>query len=247
MNQYNYKIDILVNSCDLYSDVWPHFFKCFFDNWENCPLDIYLLSNSTSYNDKRIINYKIGEDKSWSDNLLEGLKKINNEYVMLLIDDLLINKKISNDYFYQISEWININNPDYLRLHISTKPQKYDSLVGKIPKKSPYKTSTMPCIWKKNTLEKILKKGESAWEFESLGSERAYVYNNFFSVYKNFISYDNSIIKGKWQRPLALKLKINNSSRSTMSNFNQMIYNLKVARSKFFNYLPNNIRNFFKK
>ena len=61
-------------------------------------------------------------------------------------------------------------------------------------------------------------------------------------MYENFISYDNSIIKGKWQRPIVKKLKISVITRPIMSYAEQIIYNLKVLRSKIINMLPNYIK-----
>ena len=159
MSFKDYKIDILVISCDSYSDVWPYFFNYFFEHWDECPLDIYLLSNKKSYNDRRIKMINVMKDISWSDNLLNGLKSIDSEYVMLFVDDLFITSKISNNYFFKIKNWIDKYKPEYLKLNISNKPEKFDDLMGKIPKKSSYKTSTMPSIWRKETLEKLLRKG----------------------------------------------------------------------------------------
>ena len=145
-------------------------------------------------------NINIGEDTSWSANLKKGINSLKKEYVMLLIDDLILNKTISHNYFTKISNWIKFNSPNYLRLHISFRPDYYDSLVGSLPEISPYKVSLMPSIWNRSFLSKMLKKEESAWDFEINGSKRAINYNKFFSTHDQFISYDNSIIKGKWQR-----------------------------------------------
>ncbi len=238
----DYDIDIAVISCDNYSDVWPLFFDNLFKNWEDCPLDIHLISNKKTYNHKKIININVGEDVSWSNNLIKGLESLKKDYVMLFVDDLIINKIISVNYFNKISNWVNSNKPNYLRLHISFKPNYYDDFIGILPKKSPYKASLMPSIWKKNFLKKILKSRESAWDFEIKGSKRAFNYNGFFSLYDNFIHYNNSIIKGKWQRSMVKKLKINNSSRQTMNPREQFLYNMMVYRSKIFNLFPNNVK-----
>ena len=238
----DYDIDIAVISCDNYSDVWPLFFDNLFKNWEDCPLDIHLISNKKTYNHKKIININVGEDVSWSNNLIKGLESLKKDYVMLFVDDLIINKIISVNYFNKISNWVNSNKPNYLRLHISFKPNYYDDFIGILPKKSPYKASLMPSIWNKNFLKKILKSRESAWDFEIKGSKRAFNYNGFFSLYDNFIHYNNSIIKGKWQRSMVKKLKINNSSRQTMNPTEQFLYNMMVYRSKIFNLFPNNFK-----
>ena len=68
----SYDIDIAVVSCDNYSDVWPYFFKSFFKNWDNCPLNVYLISNKKKYNHEKVKNINVGEDISWYDNLKKG-------------------------------------------------------------------------------------------------------------------------------------------------------------------------------
>ena len=241
------RIGIVVPSCDKYSDLWPYFFNNFYKYWYNCPLDIYLISNEKNYSYNNLININIGKDISWSDNLKKGLARVKNQYIFLILDDLILNKKISNTLFDKIFKWVTSNNPNCLRLHISNKPNYYDTLVGKIPLRSPYKNSLMPSIWNKNFLYNSLKENESAWDFEIEGTKRAFKSEGFFSLYKSFIHYDNSVIKGKWQRPLIKKLNIKNSSRPKMNLKEQFLYNIMVCRSKIFNLLPNYIKLKFKK
>ena len=159
-----------------------------------------------------------------------------------MIDDLLLNRSVSNSQFGIISEWIDKNKPLYLRLHNSKFLNKNENLVSSIPQKTPYKTSTIPSIWKKSYLKKILKKGESAWEFEIHGSERAFSNTNFFTLNKSLLFYDNSIIKGKWQKEIAKKLNISKDIRPIMNWKEQYIYKYKRLRSKIFNFLPNYFR-----
>ena len=71
-----YNIDIVVISCDNYFDVWPHFFNSFFKNWEDCPLEIYLISNKKTFNHEKFKNINIGEDISRYANLKKGIKII---------------------------------------------------------------------------------------------------------------------------------------------------------------------------
>ena len=108
--------------------------------------------------------------------------------------------------------------------------------------KAPYKISLMPSIWNKTFLYNILDDNESAWDFEVKGTKRAFNIEGFFSLYKNFIFYDNSIIKGKWQRSMIGKLKMRKISRPIMKITEQFNYDLKVFRSKLFNFLPNFIK-----
>tara|TARA_Y100000590_G_scaffold247159_1_gene277739 strand:+ start:442 stop:1197 length:756 start_codon:yes stop_codon:yes gene_type:complete len=248
-NKYN--LDILVISCDAYSDVWDVFFKSFHKHWIDCPLKLNLLTNNKSYDSNRVNIIKVGEDLSWSDNLLRAIKHLNNDYVLVLLDDLLLKNKISNNYFNQISNWVSENNPNYLRLCISNKPNNFDNLVGKIPQVTPYKTSTMPCIWKKSILKDLLKEGESAWDFEINGSKRAYKYDGFYAVYNNFISYKNGIIKGKWRRSIIKNhanygLDLKDLSRPIMTSRDEFEYFFLKLRSKLFNKFPNKLRSILK-
>ncbi len=243
----NHNLDILVISCDAYSDVWDSFFKSFYEQWTNCPLKLNLLSNKKSYDFHQVNTIKVGEDISWSDNLLRGIQVLKNDYILILLEDLFLKNKISNNYFYQISNWISENDPDYLRLCISHKPNYFDDLIGKIPQVTPYKTSTMPCIWKKSVLKDLLKEGESAWDFEINGSKRAYKYDGFYAVYNNFISYKNGIIKGKWRRSIVKNhtnygINIKDLSRPIMTLREESAYLFRKLRSVFFNKLPNIIR-----
>jgi len=245
-------IDLLVISCDTYSDIWDTFFKTFFHYWQDCPLDIHLLSNSKSYNHSQIQVIKVGQDISWSDNLLNAIDQLKKDYVLILFEDLFLNQKVSMTYFNQISKWINNYNPNYLRLCISHKPEYFDEFVGGIPRKTPYKTSTMPCIWKRSTLREILKKGESAWDFEIKGSKRAYDYDGFYAVYKDLIRYNNGVIKGKWRKSILKEgneygLNINMISRPVMSAFEEFVYALRKYRSVLFNRLPNKLRRVLKR
>jgi len=178
---------------------------------------------------------------------MNALEELNSTHVFILLDDLLINQKISKSYFNTLSNWITNNDPNYLRLCISHKPDYFDDLVGQIPIITPYKTSTMPCIWKKSVLKDLLREGESAWDFEINGSRRAYKYNGFYAVYNDFVTYKNSIIKGKWRRGIINECKnygldINDLSRPVMTLGDKFEYCFLKLRSKLFNKLPNKFR-----
>ena len=172
----------------------------------------------------------------------KGLKSIKKEYIILFIDDLIINQKICSNYLKRILSWVEIKSPNYVRLHTSNKPKKYDELLGVIHSDDPYRSSTMPSIWKKSVLRELLKDGESAWDFEIVGSRRARKFNKFYSVNKNLIFLDNAIIKGRWQKSIINKLNIEHAERPIMTSFEQLVYNMKVLRSKLFNLLPVEIR-----
>ena len=239
--------DLLAVSCDNYSDLWNPFFTSLFKFWPNCNLDVHLLSNHKSYENGRVSSIVVGDDISWSDNLLKCLNNLHKEYVLIFIEDCMLNKKVDNLYFKKLISWVDEHSPNYLRLNISHKPDYYDDLVGSIPIKTAYKTSTLPCLWKRTVLQELLKPGESAWDFEIFGSVRAYKYGKFFAVYNSLFSFENGVIKGKWRKSTLKKLKqrgvkIDTSSRDTMSSIEELLYQMRVTRSVLFNQLPNFFR-----
>ena len=84
------KIDLLVVSCDTFSDVWNPFFKSLRHYWKDCGLNIYLLSNEKECKELNVKTIKVGADISWSDNLIKAIDSLKSEYVLLLLEDLLL-------------------------------------------------------------------------------------------------------------------------------------------------------------
>ena len=97
-------IDLLVVSCDSFSDVWAPFFKSFNHSWKDCDLNIFLLSNEKECEQSNVKTVKVGSDVSWSDNLINAIDTLENEYVLLLLEDLFIVNKVSSNYFNKISK-----------------------------------------------------------------------------------------------------------------------------------------------
>ena len=54
MNIKKGDISILVCSCDKYEDLWNPMFGMFFKFWEDCPLNIYLMTNNKKYNHEKV-------------------------------------------------------------------------------------------------------------------------------------------------------------------------------------------------
>ncbi len=251
------KIGLLVISCDNYCDLWDPFFKFFNSSWHDCPFKIHLLTNyleyKSEYTDLEVI--KVGEDKSWSDNLIKCLKSMNSfDYVLLFLEDMLINRKVDNsrinDLFLDFFE----ADGNFLSLLNQPKPtKKYNTNFGILEEKSLYRSTATATLWKKSTLNKLLKPGESAWAFEKNGSVRSDIFSNFYSVYNDEIIWINSVIKNKWTYPAIIEFKKRNmtinSKRDRISLFstiNQKIY--KTLRSIILKIIPFKLhRSLFKK
>ena len=125
------KCAVLVVSCDNYADVWQPFFELFRQFWGNCPYPIYLLTNTLQPHFPSVEVVNVGVDRSWSDNLILALQKIQQEYVFLFLEDLMLSGSVDTDKVDEIFRWAVDNDVNYIRLNPSTYPDKrYNEMVG---------------------------------------------------------------------------------------------------------------------
>ena len=83
------RLAILVCSCDKYEDVWNPMFEMFFKFWEDCPYDVYLLTNNKKYDNYRVKTIITGDDVSWSKAFRTALESIKEEYVLIIMEDYI--------------------------------------------------------------------------------------------------------------------------------------------------------------
>ena len=103
----NKKCSLLINTCDNYDDTWIPFFTLLSNYW-GCPYSIYLNTEekNISFNglDIEVINHS--KNMKWSDRLIDSLKKIKTKYVILMLDDFLINADVKQDKIDQCINWM---------------------------------------------------------------------------------------------------------------------------------------------
>jgi hypothetical protein len=237
---------ILVLSCDKYSDLWPIFFHFFFKNWPDCPLKIYLLSNHDEYSDTRVTTLKIGEDKSWSENLINAVNLLPESKVLFFLEDAFLVERVDSEKIMKLIEWSSSKKVEYLRLRPDPKPDlKYNNEIGLISKQAMWRTSLFISIWDKKVLLDLLIPGENAWQFEIDGTIRSYKYENFFSVKKPVIQYLHGVEKGKWILSTYNKVKakrividIKNNKREVMSKMEYREYILSGFKGRLILLIP---------
>jgi hypothetical protein len=236
---------VLVVSCDKYSDLWRPFFDSFRRFWPDCPFNVYLLSNTTSYDVVGVRNILSGNDVSWSDSLRKGVSQLKEDYVLLFLDDLLLHRPVNTKRVSEILSWAIESNVNYLRMNpMNNKPDKsFNEFVGILSKGVIYRTSTVLSVWKKEALLDLLKPGESAWDFEVHGSVRSDKYDKFYASWKDCFAVTNAVIKGKWCREAVKKskslgIKIDLNSRDIMTLGETIVYGFKKLRSRILSSLP---------
>ena len=243
------KVAILVCTYDGAEDLWKPLAETYKKYWEDCPYKIYLGTNFKD-TDIDIFNaLQIGDEYSWSDNILKCMSKIEEEYVILIFDDVFLYKKINTKDILKYTNIAVENHWDYLRL--SPRP-KYDEKIsdgiGRIYKNRLYRTSTVWSLFKKETLIDLLDVSESAWSFEIEGSKRSDKYEEFYAVDKIILPYLNGVVKGKWVASVYNYLyrngfNVSNANIKKMNLFETFKYNLIKIRSILFEiFVPSSLR-----
>jgi hypothetical protein len=199
---------VLVASCDKYADLWPPFFELLFRFWSDCPFPIYLLANAADEDIPGVNRISVGADTSWSEGLLLALQQIGADYVLLLLEDLLLAGPVDTPAVEAVLTWFVSSGGNYIRLNGFPPPDSVlNDAVGLVAPHTVYRTATVLSVWKRRTLVELLRPGESAWEFETAGSVRSEAYDGFYSTRRNYIPVMNAVIKGKWQRPVLRRTK----------------------------------------
>lgn len=206
---------ILVPSCDKFSDVWPPFFTLLFKYWPNLQQNIYLLSNFKTYQDARVTPILAGQDISWSHNMNFALDKIQEDYVLVILEDFLLTNHVEVNLLNTLFSLMKQEEACYLRLMANPKPDiphvdvKH---VGFIKKGAAYRASLQMAIWKKSVLKQLLALSENPWEFEMQGSSRSNKLDDaFMSIEEGFTQpipyFPNAIVRGKWVKEALTFLK----------------------------------------
>lgn len=244
----NLQLAIIVVSCDNYSDLWQPFYTLFRRFWPWCPYKIYHVSNFLENRAEGVVSLLVGEDLSWSDNLIQALDLIEEEYVFMMIDDLFLIQEVCSEGLQEVFAWISRDKPDCVRLNPVPQPDMpYNKTVGIVLPGTLYRTATVMTIWKKTVLLDLLKPGENAWEFEQYGSVRSDKFSGFYSTHYLLLPFINGVIKGKWRRSAVNLLKslgipIQFERRKLMTAWETIKFHVQIMRSRCLRCLPSRYR-----
>ncbi len=243
---------IVVMSCDSYSDIWPYFGKCWHCFWPNCPFETFLISEEKEFKHPSIGNIRIGRRVGWSEMLLTVLEKVNTPYIIYLQEDYLLKGPTDMERLTNLLSFFEEHQAGYLRLFPWPKPQAYDNTNSEAIQLGPdeaYRTSLQTAIWDVKTLQKLLIKEESGWDFETKGNERSKsLEENFYSVtfegdfltlnqHQHIIDYyATGVLRGKWMKPAVkhfrnLGITINPGKRGVLSRWDYWYYDKYTRRA----------------
>ena len=210
-------LTIIVCSCDKYEDLWFPYFEIFKNQWKDCKYPIILNTESKTYThdglDIKCLNlYKEGEDVPWSDRMIETLKYVDTEYVLITLDDHFLISPVDSAKFEEAFDIIKLHKRISALSFIAHVPAnektKWRGNFGLWKMNKYFRVNLDTAIWRKKALLRNLKKGENAWEFELNATERAlWDFTEYYRYKQNAepildISFHlrrgYGLIRGKW-------------------------------------------------
>ena len=177
-------LGVLVNSCDKYDDLWKPFFELMTVNWPDLKYPVYLNTETKDY------PYTIGTQQittlhwsdpsaPWSERLYQALKRIPEEFVLMVMDDYFLVDKVKSGEIDSMLQWMKtdkkIANVVLYSVGSHGTVSESNPRVILLDKKVPnLVVCCTTAIWRKEVLMSLIRRYESPWEFEEAGTQRAY-------------------------------------------------------------------------
>jgi hypothetical protein len=223
-------VTVLINSTDSFEDCWVPFFTLLKFYWPQCPFPLVL---NTETKTLQFADFDIhasqtqrpgeeGKRIPWSDCLIRCLEKIPTEYVLYLQDDYFINQPVNQEFIFEAVQVMSTHNIGHVRLYemdrggVIQQASKYHPLLWEVKPTAGYRVNLQAGLWRTSTLLRYLVPGESGWQFERLGTNRAYQIKELFlcqsldhfnAQKKLPVNYQpTGIIRGKWYAPAVVEL-----------------------------------------
>ena len=210
-------VTIVVNSCDKYKDCWLPFFQCYERNW-NCGYPIVLVTESEHYSYKNLPIttfelYQKGQAVSWSALRIETLSRITTPYIIFMLDDFFLEKKVDQKTIEQCISWMDKNNDvsvfyfEPIGAGRNIDDHRFAGFERR-PDKCEYKLNCQAALWRRDKLIEYMRPHESAWYFETLGSRRAARYHECFysrsisapAIMEYHYQIGGALHRGKWNQ-----------------------------------------------
>src|SRR5690349_8877654 len=176
LDDFKQSVAIIVSSCDFFFDAWRPFTRFLDRSWNDCPFEIFLITNELEIRSSRIRSITLGPDRGWSSNLLEALNRLDHPYVFYMQEDYFLTapvqkQQLANDFAEMMDA-----GASALCFRARTNPdagfQSLNDRFGIVPLYSDGRTRCQVTLWNRKALQSILRPGETAWDFEARGSPR---------------------------------------------------------------------------
>lgn len=199
----NKNIAVYVSSYDGCADLWNVFFNLFDKFWTDCDYPIYLINNEREYVHSKVQVLHTGEEINWFHRTIKSLEQIEEEYVVFLLEDYFLSKRVNN---IDVAEIVDFMQKEDVYFYMLSKRagQPEEQIRYSVDATTRYVVSLQPAIWNRKKLLEILYEigGKTPWDFELYFSEKykgkSGTVEGVFYDTRDILGYKNGVLRGKW-------------------------------------------------
>lgn len=171
------RLTVVVSSCDLFFDAWVPMFCLWRKYWPDCRFPMVLITNHLALDPGPVQAMRLGEDRGWANNLIETLRRLDTPYIIYIQEDHFLLAPVDDAGVRQALELIEREDLDFVTFraeNVRPGAVSHSTLPVFYPEPSSrHGVFCDPCIWRKESLLRLLVEGETAWNFLKTGRERA--------------------------------------------------------------------------
>jgi hypothetical protein len=177
LDKFREQVAIVVSSYDGFFDAWRPFAFFFRKFWPDCPLPVYLITNTLEVRSQFIRAIRVGADRGWASNMQVALQNIRTPYIFYLQEDYFLTAPVDEVQLAHHFDFAMQQNAacfhfvDLALLEPEFRPT--DPPFAIVPEESQGRTRLQAALWKRDAFESLLRPGESAWDMEARGNSRA--------------------------------------------------------------------------
>ena len=156
---------VVIMSCDAYEDCWEPFFNLLDRYWKDCPYEKYIVTETKDCKYANTIK-TIG---SWTARYRQALEQLDCEYVITLLDDFFLHKKVNQEKINQILGYFkpNIACFNLEECYDTTSAESIYNGFKLRKNNQQYLCSCQPSIWNRKILIELLSKDMTPWQWET--------------------------------------------------------------------------------
>lgn len=186
-------MNVVCLTCDKYSYIVPLTLR--YLKRAGMPYPIQVVTNTLPIDYPDVVY--LGPDEGWSSNLLKYVQGKTEPFILWMEEGICT--ELDRPLLELGVRTMEETQCGLVRLYPCPGPTlPYRPEIGEIDKALPYAISCQVSIWNPQTFRDILKPGETPWDFEIHGSQRALHYlPKFLGTYRSAVSYKEYTRRGQ--------------------------------------------------
>lgn len=175
MKNSNY--EIIISTCDKYSDLWDANVLLLNRNWPDRNANTYLVTDVPT--DREFPGVEVvsaGEDTEITQRLKVVLERIQAKYVIFTLDDYFLTERICQEKIDRAVQFLEETDTDYIQMYPQPKwflwrdgakeSGMYPGIYMVDLADGNYKVVLTPGIWRTDFMRKTLAEPMNAWQYE---------------------------------------------------------------------------------